>query len=86
VIRRLSLILTVISFLLEMFRRLNAVFAAFDTSNTTHAKFSIETSPAARETPPFDDFDRYFFPALDISTFKRCFYCISQAKYSACHI
>jgi hypothetical protein len=83
--RRLSPILTVISFLSEMFRRLNAVFTAFHTPNTTHSTFSYETSPADRETPPFAGFDRNFFPVGDISSFKRCFYCISHAEYNACH-
>jgi hypothetical protein len=69
--RRLSSILTVFSFLLEMFRRFNADFTVFETPNTTRATFSNETRPAARKTPPFVDFDRIFFPVADISTYKR---------------
>jgi hypothetical protein len=46
--RRLSSILTVFSFLLEIFRRLNSVFTASHTPNTTHATFSNDTSPASR--------------------------------------
>jgi hypothetical protein len=83
--RRLSSILTVISFLLEIFRRLNAVVTAFHTPNTTHATFRFETRPAATETPLLVDFDRNSSPVGDISSFKRCFYCISHAEYNACH-
>jgi hypothetical protein len=83
--RSLSSIMTVISLLLEIFRRLNAVFTAFHTPNTTHATFSFETRPADRETPSFVDFERNFFPVGIISSFKRCFYCISHAEYNTCH-
>jgi hypothetical protein len=78
--------LIAISFQLEVFLRLNAVFTAFHTRNTTHATFSFETSPAARKTPPYVDNERIFFPVLDISTFKRCFYCISHEEYNARHL
>jgi hypothetical protein len=64
---------TVISFLMEIFRRLNAAFVAFHTRNTTHASFSFETSPAARKTPPCVDNERIFIPDGDISSFKRRF-------------
>jgi hypothetical protein len=83
--RRRSSILTVFSFLLEIFRRLNAVFVAFHTPNTTHAAFSFEPSPAARKTPPFIYFVRIFCPVGDISTFNRCFRSISHAEYNARH-
>jgi hypothetical protein len=83
--RRLSSILTVISLLLEIFHRLNAVFTAFDTPNSTHASFSFETRPADRETQPFVDYDCNFSPVVDISAFKRCFYSISHAEYNICH-
>jgi hypothetical protein len=69
--RRLSSILTVFSFLLEMFRRFNADFTVFETPNTTRATFSFETSASARKTLPYVDFDRSFFLVRDISTFKR---------------
>jgi hypothetical protein len=70
---------------MEKFRRLNAVFTAFHTRNTTHATFSYETSTAARKTPPYVDNERIYLPDGDISTFKRCFYCISHEKYNARH-
>jgi hypothetical protein len=59
-------ILIVFSIQLEIFRRLNAASVAFHTRNTTHTTFSFETSPAARKTPPYDDFDRNFFPDGEI--------------------
>jgi hypothetical protein len=70
---------------LEIFRRFNADSTAFHTPNTTHTTFTLGTSPAARKTPPFFDFDRNFFPVGDFSTFKRSFYCISHAEYNALH-
>jgi hypothetical protein len=78
-------ILTAFSFLLEIFRRLNAAFAAFHTPNTTRATFSFETSASARKTLPFSDFYRIIFPVGDISTFKHCFCCVSHAEYNARH-
>jgi hypothetical protein len=74
-----------IFFPVGIFRRLNADFTAFHTPNTTNGTFSNETSPAARITLPFVDFDPNFFPVLDISTFKRCFCCISHEEYNAHH-
>jgi hypothetical protein len=71
-------IFTVIFFLLGAVWRLNAVFTPFYTPNAPHVTFNFETSLAARETHPFDDFDSNFFPVGDISTFKRCLYCISH--------
>jgi hypothetical protein len=70
---------------LEIFRRPNAAFVAFHTSNTTHTTFSFETSPAARKTPPYVDYERIFLPVGDISTFKRCFCCISHEEYNVHH-
>jgi hypothetical protein len=83
--RRRSSILTVISFVLEIFRRLNDVFTAFYTPNTTHATFSFKPSPSASYTPPFVDFDPNFVAVGDIPRFKRCFCCISQAEYNPRH-
>jgi hypothetical protein len=71
--RRHTSIWIVISFLMGIFRRLNAVSTAFHTPNPTHATFSFETSPAARKTPPCVDNERIFFPDGDISSFKRRF-------------
>jgi hypothetical protein len=76
--RSLNTIMNVFSFQLEIFRRLNAVFTAFHTSNTTHTTFRFQTSPAPRKTVPFVAFDHNFFPVGGISTFKRCFCCISH--------
>jgi hypothetical protein len=83
--RRLTSILIVISFLMEIFRRLNAVSTAFHTPNPTHATFSFETSPADRKTPPYVDNERIFFPVGDISKFERCFCCISHEECNALH-
>jgi hypothetical protein len=83
--RRITSILIVISFLMDIFRRLNAAFAAFDKPNTTHASFSFETSTATRKTPPYVDNERIFFPDGDILTFKRCFCCFSHEECNAQH-
>jgi hypothetical protein len=55
---------TVISLLIEMFRRLNAQSTPFYVPNAVQADFSVETSPATRKTQCFADFDenRYFYP------------------------
>ena len=50
--------LCVISLLLEIFRRLNAISIAFQTPNATHAVCSVETSPAVREMRPSPRFWR----------------------------
>jgi hypothetical protein len=54
---------TVISFLIEMFRRLDALSTPFYAPNAVQADFIVETSPATRKTQSFADFDenRYFF-------------------------
>ena len=51
-------ILSVISLLLEEFRRLNAIFIAFCTPNVVHAVFSFKTSTAARTSQSFTRFWR----------------------------
>jgi hypothetical protein len=55
---------TVISFLTEIFRRLNAQSAPFYASNAVQAYFIVETSPATRKTQSFFDFveNCYFVP------------------------
>jgi hypothetical protein len=55
---------TVISFLNEIFRRLNPLSTPFYTPNAVHADFSVETSSATRKTQPFLDFEEicYFVP------------------------
>ena len=66
--------LTVISFLLEMFRRLIAISIAFYTPNAMHARFIVETSPTVRNMRPCTQFwrktVRYIGPVGDISPFK----------------
>jgi hypothetical protein len=44
---------SVISFLIEMFRRLNALSTPFYTPNVVHVDFSIEASAANRKTQSF---------------------------------
>jgi hypothetical protein len=55
---------TVISFQIEMFRRLNAQSTPFYVPNAVQADFSVETSPATRKTQSFLDFIQncYFVP------------------------
>ena len=76
--------LCVISGLLEIFRRLNAVSIAFNTPNALHAVFSVETSPTVRKMRPCTRFwrqtVRYIGTAGDISPFKRYFHCILHAE------
>jgi hypothetical protein len=76
---------TVISFLTEIFRRLNAQSAPFYASNAVHADFSVETSPATRKTQSFRDFGEncYFVPDWDISAFKRSIRSILRVECSA---
>ena len=50
--------LSVISLLLEIFRRLNAISIAFYTPIATHAAFSVETIPTVRKVRPFTPFWR----------------------------
>ena len=50
--------LWVISVLLEIFRRLNAVSIAFNTPNAMHAVFSVETIPTVRNIRPYTWFWR----------------------------
>ena len=49
--------LSVVSFLLEEFRRLNAILIDFYTPNVVHAVFSFETGSAARNRNDLIDFD-----------------------------
>jgi hypothetical protein len=55
---------TVISFLIEMFRRLDALSTPFYAPNAVQADFIVETSPATRKTQSFLDFIQncYFLP------------------------
>jgi hypothetical protein len=49
--------MTVISFPIEIFPRLNAQITAFYALNIAHAVLSVETSPTTRETRSFFDFN-----------------------------
>jgi hypothetical protein len=76
---------SVISFLFEKLRGLNAPSTPFYTLNVAHANFSVETIPANPKTQSFK-FRRklcYFIPDSDISAFKRSFHSILQAERSA---
>jgi hypothetical protein len=55
---------TDISFLIEIFRRLNAISTPFYTANVVHVDISVETSPGNGKTQSFVDFDEncYFAP------------------------
>ena len=48
--------LSVLTLLLEIFRRLNAISIAFYTPNATHAAFSVESIPTVRKMRPFTPF------------------------------
>jgi hypothetical protein len=56
---------TVISFLIEIFRCLDALSNPFYAAKARHADFTIETSPATRKTQSFLDFDEYFYSVPD---------------------
>jgi hypothetical protein len=73
---------TVISFLIEMFRRLNAQSTPFYAPNAVQADFILETIPATRKTQSFLEFIQncYFVPALDISAFKRTIHSILRVE------
>jgi hypothetical protein len=76
----------VISFRIEIIRRLNALSTPFYTPNVLHIGFSIETSAANRKTQSFK-FRRklcYFVPAGDTMAFKRSFHSILHAERIAC--
>jgi hypothetical protein len=50
--------MTVISFLIEIFRCLNAANTAFYAQNIAHVVLSVDTSPTTRKTRSFVDFDQ----------------------------
>jgi hypothetical protein len=78
--------MTVISFPLETFRRLNAHFTAFYAQNIVNAVVSVDTSPPTRKTRSFVDLTknvRNFLPVRDIPTYKRPTYCIRPAEHTA---
>jgi hypothetical protein len=55
---------TVISYLIEIFQRLDALSSPFYAANAMHADFIVDTSPATRKTQFSHDFDEncYFVP------------------------
>ena len=59
--------LIVISLLLEIFRRLNVIFARFYATNVMHACFIVEIGPAACKMQPFTRFWRKL-SALSLQT------------------
>ena len=64
--------LIVISVLLEIFRRLNVIFARFYATNAMHACFIVEIGPAAREMQPFTRFWRKLSAvSLQMAIFRR---------------
>jgi hypothetical protein len=76
----------VISFPIEILRRLNALSTPFYTPNLVHVDFSVETIPVNRETQSFK-FRRklcYFVPDRDITSFKRSLHSILHAERIAC--
>jgi hypothetical protein len=76
---------TVISFQMEIFRRLYALTTPFYTPNVAHANFSAETIPVNPKTQSFK-FRRklcHFVPHWDISAFIRSFHSILNAEISA---
>jgi hypothetical protein len=52
---------TVISFLIEIFQRLNALSTPFCAPKAEHADFIVETSHATRKTQSFLDSDEYCY-------------------------
>jgi hypothetical protein len=76
---------SVISFLIEIFQRLNALSTPLYTPNVAQANFIVKSVPANRKTETFK-FRRklgYFVPDCDISAFKLYFHSILQAERSA---
>jgi hypothetical protein len=67
---------SVISFLIDIFRRFGGPSTPFYKLNVAHANFSAETIPANHKTQTFK-FRRkhcYFIPDRDIQAFKRSFH------------
>jgi hypothetical protein len=77
---------SVISFLIQILRNLNALSTPFYTPNVVHVDFRVETIPANRKTQSFKFRRRlsYFGPDWDVSTFKGSFHSILHAECNAC--
>jgi hypothetical protein len=63
--------ITVISFLIEIFRCFEALSTPFHAANAMHADFSFETSTATRKTQSFLDFEENSLISLLIEIFRR---------------
>jgi hypothetical protein len=77
---------SVVSFLIQILRHLNAISTLSYTSNVLPVNFSVETIPANRKMQSFK-FRRklcYFVPDSDTTEFKRSFHSILHAECSAC--
>jgi hypothetical protein len=75
----------VISFRIEILRRLNALSTPFYSPNVLHVDFSVETISANRKRQSFK-FRRnlcYFVPDWDITSFKGSLHSILHAECSA---
>jgi hypothetical protein len=69
---------SVISFLIEILRHLNALSTPFYTPNVLHVDFGVETIPANRKTHSFKFLRNlcHFVPDRDTEAFKRSFHSI----------
>ena len=77
---------SVISLLLEIFRRSIAIYIAFYTPIVVHAFPSVEMNRLHRKCQSFIELSKimsYFSSVWDISTFKRSFHIIIHAERSA---
>jgi hypothetical protein len=77
---------SVISFLIEILRHLNALSTPFYTPNVLHVDFSVETVPANRKTQSFKFLRNicHFVPYWDTTAFKRSLHSILHAERIAC--
>jgi hypothetical protein len=62
---------TVISFLIEIFPRLDAPSTPLHVANAVHTDFSVETSPANHKTHSFLDFAKKSVISFLIEMFRR---------------
>jgi hypothetical protein len=78
--------ISVISFQIEILRRLNALSTLSYTPNVVHVDFIVQTIPANRKTQSFKFLRNlcYFVPDWDITPFKRSVHSILHAECSAC--
>jgi hypothetical protein len=79
--------MTVISFPLEIFRRLNVQISVFYEYNILHAVLIVVSSRTNSQNAVIrsilSENDRNFLPVGDIATFKRPKYCILCAEHIA---